>query len=149
MTKRTATLIVLVAITLIVGVLLFMGAPILSKSLFEEIMIPAGTLITWFGLIGLPLSIFFGVIEFRKPSNNWFLLLSLLIKTILVLAILWVPISYLLSGSFAFNFSNTDSFQGGYVAMKIFWYLSYGIAIGSLSVLILYWISLLVKKVKK
>ncbi|MDT0552983.1 hypothetical protein [Urechidicola vernalis] len=149
MTNRNATLIVLVAITLTIGVLLFLGTPILSKSLFEGITIPAGTLITWLGLIGLPLSIFIGVVEFRKPSNKWFRFLSILIKTILVLAILWVPISYLLSGSFSFNYSNTDSFQGGHIAMKIFWILSYGIAIGSLSILILYWISLLVKKIKK
>ena len=67
---------------------------------------------------------------------------------IIVLGILWVPISYLLAGNFSFTFSEKETFQGGQAAMRWFWRLSYGIGIGALLTLIVFWISLLFKKKK-
>ena len=99
-------------------------------------------------MITLPLTIYWGLKELRKPSNKLNRILSGFIKTIIIFGILWVPISYLLAGNFSFTFSEKETFQGGQAAMRWFWRLSYGIGIGALLTLIVFWISLLFKKKK-
>jgi len=99
-------------------------------------------------MISLPLTIYWGLKELRKPSNKLNRILSGFIKTIIIFGILWVPISYLLAGNFSFTFSEKETFQGGQAAMRWFWRLSYGIGIGALLTLIVFWISLLFKKKK-
>lgn len=94
----------------------------------------------------LPLTIYWGIKPLRQPANQFYKFLAAALKIIIVLGILWVPISYLLAGNMAFSFSEKETFQGGQVAMRWFWRLSYGIGIGSLTVLCIYWISLLFKK---
>ncbi|MBO3118102.1 hypothetical protein J4050_15220, partial [Winogradskyella sp. DF17] len=110
--------------------------------------IPLGTFITWAGMIALPLSVYWGIKELRKPSEKLNRILSGFIKIIIILGILWVPISYLLAGNLSFSFSEKETFQGGQDAMKWFWRLSYGIGIGSILTIIVYWISLIFKKNK-
>lgn len=110
--------------------------------------IPLGTFITWSGMIALPLSIYWGIKELRKPSKKLNKILSGFLKIIIILGIFWVPISYLLAGNLSFSFSEKETFQGGQDAMKWFWRLSYGIGIGAILTLIIYWISLLLQKKK-
>ena len=80
------------------------------------------------------------------PSRKLNRILSGLLKIIIVLGILWVPISYLLAGNLSFSFSEKQIFQGGQDAMRWFWRLSYGIGIGAILIIFTYWISLLFKK---
>ncbi|MAP54955.1 MAG: hypothetical protein CL605_08650 [Altibacter sp.] len=129
-------------------ILLVTGSPLLTLPLDEFHTIPLGTFITWLGMISLPLTIFIGCREFRNPTTKLNRILSGFLKIIIVLGILWVPISYLLAGNLSFNFSEKDTFQGGQTAMIWFWRLSYGIGIGSISILIIYLISLIFKKNK-
>lgn len=126
--------------------LLITGSSLLTIALDDEQTIPLGTFITWSGMISLPLTIYWGVKELRKPSRRLNRILSGFLKIIITLGILWVPISYLLAGNISFTFSERESFQGGQVAMKWFWYLSYGIGIGAILTITIYWISLLFKR---
>ena len=135
-------------LTLSVIILLATGSSLLTIALANDKSIPLGTLITWIGMISLPLTIYWGVKELRKPSSKLNRILSGFLKIIIISGILWVPISYLLAGNLSFTFSEKESFQGGQVAMRWFWRLSYGIGIGAILTLIIYWISLLFKKKK-
>jgi heme/copper-type cytochrome/quinol oxidase subunit 4 len=135
-------------LTISIIVLLVTGSTLLTMALYNDKSIPLGTFITWTGMISLPLTIYWGLKELRKPSNKLNRILSGFIKTIIIFGILWVPISYLLAGNFSFTFSEKETFQGGQAAMRWFWRLSYGIGIGALLTLIVFWISLLFKKKK-
>ncbi|NNK82248.1 MAG: hypothetical protein HKO92_03910 [Flavobacteriaceae bacterium] len=126
--------------------LLATGSFLLTVALDDKKTIPFGTLITWAGMISLPLTIYWGIKELRKPTIRLNKILAVCLKIIIILGILWVPISFLLAGNLSFSFSGKELFQGGQVAMRLFWYLSYGIGIGSILILSMYWISLLFKK---
>jgi hypothetical protein len=129
-------------------ILLVTGSSLLTMGLDSDKSIPFGTLITWTGMISLPLTIYWGIKELRKPSSKLNRILSGFLKTIIALGILWVPISYLLAGNLSFSFSEKETFQGGQDAMRWFWRLSYGIGIGAILIITTYWISLLFKKDK-
>lgn len=133
-------------LTLIVIILLVTGSSLLTIALDYNKSIPLGTLITWTGMISLPLTIYWGLKELRKPSSKPNRILSGILKIIIIFGILWVPISYLLAGNLSFSFSERESFQGGQIAMRWFWYLSYGIGLGAVAILFTYWISLLFKR---
>jgi hypothetical protein len=136
-------------LTVSVIILLVTGSSLLNTALkSEKTILPFGTLITWTGMISFPLTIYWGIKELRKPSSNLNRILSGLLKIIIVLGILWVPISYLLAGNLSFSFSEKETFQGGQDAMRWFWRLSYGIGIGAILILFTYWISLIFKKDK-
>lgn len=124
--------------------LLFTGSAILVKQVdLGFIKFPAGTLITWLGLIALPSCIYFGARRLRKPNGRFDRFLSKSLKTILILAILWVPISFLLAGNLSFSFSGSKEYQGGPAASKIFFVFTFGITVLSLMVLLLLSISTL------
>ena len=97
-------------------------------------------------MIALPITIFWGIKELRQPKSKFSTLLSKLIKVMIILGVLWVPISFLLAGNISFTFTEKATFQGGQAAMRWFWRLSYGIGIGSVSILVLYWVTLMFKK---
>ena len=126
--------------------LLITGSSLLTIALDNKQTIPLGTYITWTGMISLPLTVYWGIKELRKPSRKLNRILSEFLKIIIILGILWVPISYLLAGNLSFSFSEKESFQGGQIAMRWFWYLSYGIGLGAVAILFTYWISLLFKR---
>ncbi len=126
--------------------LLVTGSSVLTISLNRDGTIPLGTFITWAGMIALPLAIYWGIEELRRPSNRVDLILSRLLMVIIILGILWVPISYLLAGNISFSFSEKESFQGGQDAMRWFWRISYGIPIGAILILFVYWITLLARR---
>jgi hypothetical protein len=126
--------------------LLVTGSPILSKPLYNSSTIPFGTIITWVGIIALPLSTYWGNNNFRNPNTTFNKYLGNFLKVIILLAFLWVPISYLLAGNLSFSFTEKETFQGGQLAMKWFWRITYGIAISPIVLIIIYWLSLLLKK---
>jgi hypothetical protein len=137
------------AIIIIVITLLISGSSILTVPIYEGSSIPMGTPITWMGLIALPLTIYFGVKKFRD-HNTTYKLLNQLLKFSVGLAVLWVPISYLLSGNLSFSFSVTvTGFQGGQLAMKLFWGYTYGIAILPMILLIIHWFMKLINTIRK
>ncbi|MEM6719264.1 MAG: hypothetical protein AAF611_08130 [Bacteroidota bacterium] len=132
--------------TVSVAVLLVSGSSLLTVAIDSDQSIPLGTFITWIGMISFPLTIYWGIKELRKPSRQFSKLLSKLIKITIVLGILWVPISYALAGNLSFTFSEKETFQGSQLAMKWFWYLTYGIGIAAILTLFSYWVSLLFKQ---
>lgn len=146
MNKRKIYFYCFLILTTSVIILLVTGSSLLTIALYSHESIPFGTLITWTGMISLPLTIYWGIKELRKPSSKLNRILSGFLKIINVLGILWAPISYLLAGNLSFSFSEKETFQGGQDAMEWFWRLSYGIGIGAILTLIAYWISLLYKK---
>ena len=125
---------------------LLSGSPVLNIALDDAGAVPLGTFITWAGLIALPMAIYWGTARLRKPVNVLNRILSGVLKLILILAVLWVPISYLLAGNIAFNFSETATFRGGQLAMKIFWWLSGSLVAEPVLILFVYWTGLLFGK---
>ena len=148
MNKRKIYFYSALTLTLSVVILLVTGSSLLTIALNSNDTLPFGTLITWTGMISLPLTIYWGIKELRKPTNKLNRILSGFLKIVFVFGVLWVPISYLLAGNLSFSFSEKETFQGGQDAMRWFWRLSYGIGIGAILTLIAYWISLLFKKNK-
>jgi bacteriorhodopsin len=148
MNKRKIYFFSALILTIGVIILLVTGSSLLTIALNSDETIPFGTLITWTGMISLPLTIYWGIKELRKPSRKLNRILSVFLKIIIVLGILWVPISYLLAGNLSSSFSEKETFQGGQDAMRWFWRLSYGIGIGAILTISTYWISLLFKKDK-
>ncbi|MCX2718131.1 hypothetical protein [Lentiprolixibacter aurantiacus] len=101
------------------------GSSVLLLSLSESNNIPLGTIITWLGIISIPLLFYFGVRRLRDPITKTERVFSILLKLSICLALLWVPISYLLAGNLSFSFSEKATFQGGQLAMKAFWFNAY------------------------
>jgi len=118
--------------------LLITGSSLLVKSISEDPYIPMGTIITWLGMISLPLSIYFGVGKLRNPSHLKDKITASVLKVLIVLATLWGPICYLLAGNFSFSFTEKAAFQGGQTAMKLFWYFNYAVVVMPIALLILY-----------
>lgn len=148
MKKRKIWFFGFLIITIFVFVILGSGSPLLTIALGDT-GIPAGNLFTWAGMIALPLSIYMGARELRSPTSKLNAVLSAILKVVLILAVFWMPISFLLAGNLSFIFSERDSFQGGQTAMKLFWLLSYGIGIAAISVLLMYWIIKIFRKSKR
>ncbi|NND10655.1 MAG: hypothetical protein HKN96_05565 [Flavobacteriaceae bacterium] len=119
-------------------ILLLTGSSLLTFALDKEDSIPLGSFITWAGLISLPLTLYWGIKELRNPTTKAYGYLAKTIKIVILIAVLWVPISYLLAGNLSFNFSEKASFQGGQIAMKWFWGLSFGIPVATLLTLIIH-----------
>lgn len=126
-------------IFIIVATLLITGCFVLTEPLYNGSTIPMGTPLTWVGIMSLPLAIYFGIEQFRNPTKNY-RFLSPLLKFSLATAVLWVPVSYLLAGNLSFSFSEKEVFQGGQLAMKLFWGYTYGAVILPLILLIIHWI---------
>ena len=132
-------------IFIIVATLLITGSFVLTEPLYNGSTIPMGTPLTWVGIMSLPLAIYFGIEQFRNPTKNY-RFLSPPLKFSLATAVLWVPVSYLLAGNLSFSFSEKEVFQGGQLAMKLFWGYTYGTVILPLILLIIHWILKLVNR---
>jgi len=126
--------------------LLLTGSPYLNKALGKNDTIPLGSFITWAIMISLPLALYWGSSRFRTPQGNAYKVLSLFLKILIVLGILWLPLSYFLAGNMNFNFSEVDSFQGGQLAMKIFWVISPGIPLTTLLVFLIHLLLVVFRK---
>lgn len=125
MKKRTIGLLVSLIIFAISLYLLVTGSSVLTLSLSDISYIPLGTFITWLGMIALPFIFYFSIRGFHQPQTKTGKVFALLLKTLIFLAVLWIPISYLLAGNMSNTFTEKGEFQGGQLAMKIFWINSY------------------------
>lgn len=121
MKHRKKLLFITISITLIASFLLISSPSVLLYNLASSYNFPAGTFITWLGFMGLSLSVYLSVANLRNPKNGLNKLLIYQIKTTIVIAVLWVFISYLLAGNLSFTFTDKVEFQGGQLAMKIYW----------------------------
>ncbi|GEM_PF-1111278 len=146
MNRRKLYFYISLVLTIGVVILLVTGSPLLTMAIDSNKSIPLGTIITWIGMISFPLAIYWGTEALRNPSRKLYKFLSGLLKIIILLGVLWVPISYVLAGNLSFSFTEKETFQGGQTAMRWFWYLSYGVGIGGLLILFTYWVSLLFRK---
>lgn len=127
-----------IIVIIVVAILLLSGSEILVKPVLKDSTIPWGTLLTWLGMVALPSAIYLGLKKIHKPITNTESFIRIALKTTIWLAILWVPISYLLSGNLAFTFSNKPGFQGGQTAMKLFWYYNIYLVVYPLVLLLIY-----------
>ena len=148
MEKRKICFIASLIVTVIVVTLLVTGSSLLTITLDKNNSLPLGNLITWAGMVSLPLTIYWGIGEMRNPTGPLNKILSGILKLVILLAVLWFPISFLLAGNLTFSFSEKESFRGSQQAMKWFWGLSYGIGLGALLSLGIFGISFIFKKIK-
>ena len=125
MKKRKIGFIVSLIIFVLSLYLLVTGSSVLMISLSESSNIPLGTFTTWLGMIALPFLFYFTMKRLREPESKTDRVFALLLKILIILAVLWIPISYLLSGNMSNTFTEKAEFQGGQLAMKIFWFNSY------------------------
>lgn len=130
------------------GFLLLTGSSVLTISLSRSTNIPLGTFTTWAGIASLPLALYFGIRKLREPTSIKDRFLAYILKILIGLAILWMPICYLLAGNISFSFTEKAEFQGGQLAMQIFWYFSYFVAAGPIILFLIYGITSLFKKKK-
>ncbi|MEY8021193.1 hypothetical protein AB8P51_10200 [Muriicola sp. SD30] len=133
---------------LVCSYLLFSGSPLLNFPLGKNDTLPLGSFSTWAIMISLPFALYWGSSRFRTPQGKAYKVLSVILKILIVLGILWLPLSYFLAGNMNFNFSEVDSFRGGQLAMKIFWVLSTGIPLSSILVLLVSGLLFIFKKKK-
>lgn len=120
-------------VVLISAFLLLSGSPILTFELLKKPQLPAGTLITAAGLICFTLlnnNQILALFNNRKCSTPIFI--KLFLKLLLWSSILWLPVCASLAGNLNFNFGQSDDFQGGQMAMKIFWTFTYAIVLVNL-----------------
>ena len=108
-------------ITFSVFVCLITGAPLLTHSTPGLPHIPVGTFITGLGIIALSYSIYLSFESLNSPATRLDKILNTLIRIAILYGLLWIPISYILAGNMSFTFTEKTTFQGGQVAMKIFW----------------------------
>ncbi|NNE27922.1 MAG: hypothetical protein HKN09_13845 [Saprospiraceae bacterium] len=113
------------AMVFIVAILLITGSPLLTLPTPGLKGVPLGTFITWVGLMSLPYAIFWGSDDLRNPKSKLERSLNILLISAFIMAVLWIPVSYLLAGNMSFNFTEKASFQGGQSAMRLFWTYTY------------------------
>ena len=128
------------------AVLLITGSSVLTLSLSQKANIPLGTFITWFGIISLPLCFYYGIRRLREPGTSVDKYFGLLLKGLMGLAILWMPICFLLAGNMSFTFTEKAEFQGGQLAMRIFWFFSYFMVAGPIAFAAIFGIASLFRK---
>ena len=146
MEKRKIALLVSLIIFGFSLYLLVTGSSILLLSLSDSSYIPLGTFTTWFGMIALPLLFYFSIRGFREPQTTIEKVFALLLKILIILAVLWMPISYLLAGNLSNTFTEKAEFQGGQLAMKIFWYFSYSVVAAPLILILFYGIFTMIRR---
>lgn len=108
--------------------LLVVGSPVLMQPVFGIPNLPAGTPITWIGLVALPLTLRLGIRPLRRPDEP-FRTYRVLLNAILLLALSWGLVSFALAGNWSFRFrGDAPSFQGSAEASVYFWYYTFAVA---------------------
>ena len=138
MIKRKVIFYISICILVVSSILLTTGSQILVASLSQNSNIPFGTFVTWLGMISLPSCMIFGINRIYHPLSKRDTNFSLAFRASGFLAILWLPVSYYLAGNISFSFAEKAEFQGGQLAMEIFWIFSYFVVAFPVILLILF-----------
>ena len=131
---------------------IFFGVAILLATSSSLLMVPlgnvpAGTLITWLGLVSLPLLLVLLLRKLHKPENQVLNGFRTALFAILLLAVIWGFVAFALAGNWAFNFSSASpSFRGSVRAGVYFWNYTYAVAGLPLVFLLVYGLYGLIKR---
>jgi len=136
--NRFALFLLSLFVLMVSAALLISGSAVLTYPLSESLGLPWGTIITWLGMIALPAAIYFGLRRIFTSSSNLDRAMHVSLRVFMLLAVLWLPLSFLLSGNLSFSFANKPGFQGGQLAMRIFWYYNIFVVAGPLALLLVY-----------
>jgi hypothetical protein len=106
------------------GYLLVTGSSLLERTLPGLPSLPAGLPIAWAGLVAFPLAMLAGLSGPypRKRLRDRMTVFAL--KTLILLALAWAPLSYWLAGNFRLNFGGHEGFRGSETAFFVFLYYS-------------------------
>ncbi|NNK88592.1 MAG: hypothetical protein HKO90_09940 [Flavobacteriaceae bacterium] len=118
----------LVALTVLIssGVILLTGSSLLTYELINKPRVPAGTLISWLGLIALPSSFFYGITRIRRPQKRFDSIINNGFKGLICLGLLWGLICFVLANNWTNSFSSkVDGFRGSVRAGEVFWMFNY------------------------
>lgn len=99
---------------------------------------PIGNILLWPMVVAYPMSIFFGFKSLLNPKNEIEIVFSRIIKSLILLCLLWMPINYLIAGNLSFNFNGTYYVFAKISKQDIFWDYNYFIAGAPFSFLVLY-----------
>lgn len=127
--------------------LLFIGSNVLTKPLIVAIDMPAGTVISWLGIISFQIINY--LILNKKSKIKAINFYKIILKGGLLLAFFWGFTGRLLAGNWAFNFSNENVIVGSEKAASIFWSFSFLLFIFPITVIIVYALHSLILFVKK
>ena len=118
------------ALVLVFSVLPFiMGAKVLTYGLLTDPYVPFGNLLVATGILSL---LVFGHVAsdvLYYPIYELQYRLSMVSKILIVCALLWWPVGYLLADNFAANFGTGEGFRGSVLAGQIYRFYTYGIII--------------------
>ena len=127
--------------TVMVITLLLSGSHLLSYTLDSFNTLPLGNLITWAGMLSLPLSVYWGIKPYINLKFKPHKYLNRSLKIAISLGFLWAPLAYVLAGNFSFTFKDKQEFQSSMEAMEWFWKLNYTAALLPLLILFCFFIT--------
>jgi hypothetical protein len=126
--------------------LLVSGSPLLGVGFICK-SFPSGTLITWIGLVALPMALYTGFHGLRNPETRIDRFFRKVLLVILILAGSWGILAFLLSGNWAFTFdSSATGFSGSGKASWLFWKITYLIVVAEWFFIMTYMLSKWVKR---
>lgn len=119
MSLRNAAALLLFATWGLVQYVLISSSPVLTRSAFASLGMPAGTLIAWVGLVALPAAALLARLQCLGRVGIRALLFAL------ILAVAWGFVCFGLADNWSFNFSAAaDGFRGSEAAGRLFWWYS-------------------------
>lgn len=104
--------------------LIVTGSPVLTLPVIKGTSFPAGTVISWLGLLALSGTIFFIFSKIFDSNNPGGRIFRFIFQCFIVLSALWGFIGFFLAGNWAFTFHNHDEFRGSIEASKVFMYFT-------------------------
>lgn len=130
--------------------LLLTGSELLMYPLIKSPVLPLGNVITWLGFIAFPLSVWFGIGSLYNPQTKADRIFRRLAIVLVVLGLLWAPVSFLLAGNLTNEFSGSAvGFQGSPQASEIFWGFSYVVAAAPVVLILLVLINKFIRLFRK
>ena len=123
MSTRKLGLIVSLVVFCAASYLLVTGSPVLNQVASEALLMPWGTLITWFGLLSLPSLVYFVFPGIMHPATGVQRILKGFLLLSVVLALLWPLLSFYLAANWSYSFKAQEAFRGSARASVYFWNL--------------------------
>ena len=146
--RRKFLIISAMIIFLIAAYLLLTTSSILSIYILEKPGLPIGTVITWLGIVSIHILVFFGSRKLDRTSLISRRLIKPGLPVLFLLAILWIPIGFILSGNLAFNFRGQTFLGTNIESSEVFWFNNYFVVAAPIFLLLLQLISTLAGRMK-